>query len=228
MRYSRNVGLEQDVELLGVLVEPQRRRIYEELARAAVPPTLGELATTLDLGRTLMSFHLGKLVEAGFVEVLPAQTSTGQRGRPSQRYRVSDREVTASVPARHYDVVAKVLLEAVTERHGDESVEAAAQRVARAHGADQARVGRPRRGAPMRAMERLLGRLGYSPAREAGALVLRNCPFDRLRDTNRELVCGINHALAEGYVDGLDAAEELTAKLRPCPDNCCVVVSPRP
>ena len=222
------MGLEQDVELLGVLVEPQRRRIYEELARGAEPQTLGELASALELGRTLMSFHLGKLVDAGFVAVLPAQTSAGQRGRPSQRYRVSDREVMASVPARHYDVVARVLLEAVAGRRSGETVEAAARRVARAQGAEQARVGQPRRGAPLRVMERLLGRLGYSPAREDGALVLRNCPFDGLRDTNRELVCGINHALAEGYVDGLDAEDDLTATLRPCPDNCCVVVSPRP
>jgi predicted ArsR family transcriptional regulator len=80
----------------------------------------------------------------------------------------------------------------------------------------------------MRVMERLLGRLGYAPTREDGALVLRNCPFDKLRDSNRELVCGINHALAQGYVDGIEAADDLTALLRPCPDNCCVVVTPRP
>jgi predicted ArsR family transcriptional regulator len=222
------VGLEQDVELLGVLVEPQRRRIYEELARAGEPITLSQLAGSLGLGRTLMSFHLGKLVEAGFVEVLAAQGSTGQRGRPSQRYRVSDREVVASVPARHYDVVARVLLESVADRRDGESAEAAARRVARAHGADEGRRARPRRGAPMRVMERLLARLGYAPARDGAALVLRNCPFDKLRDSNRELVCGINHALAEGYVAGIDASADLAATLRPCPDNCCVVVSPRP
>ena len=222
------MGLEQDVELLGVLVEPQRRRIYEELARASEPLTLGELASGLGLGRTLMSFHLGKLVDAGFVEILPAQASAGRRGRPSQRYRVSDREVTASVPARHYDVVARVLLEAAAGRRDGETLEAAARRVARAQGADEARATRSRRGAPMRGLERLLARLGYSPTREDGALVLRNCPFDKLRDTNRELVCTINQALAEGYLDGLDAADQLTATLRPCPDNCCVVVHPRP
>jgi predicted ArsR family transcriptional regulator len=193
------------VELLGVLVEPQRRRIYDELARAAEPLTLGELATRLDLGRTLMAFHLGKLVDAGFVEVLPAQASAGRRGRPSQRYRVSDREVMASVPARHYDVVARVLLRATADRGRGEDVEAAARRVARAQAADEARAVGGRRGAPLRVMERLLGRLGYSPAREDGALVLRNCPFDKLRDTHRELVCSINHALAECNDPGIGA-----------------------
>lgn len=222
------MGLERDVELLGVLVEPQRRRIYEALGRAADPLTLGELASTLELGRTLMSFHLGKLVDAGFVEVLPAQVSTGRRGRPSQRYRVSDREVSATVPARHYDLVARVLLEAAAAGRDGEAFDVTARRVARSRGADEARTARSRRGGPMRVMERLLARLGYAPSREDGALVLRNCPFDKLRDTNRALVCGINHALAEGYVDGIDAAADLTAELRPCPDNCCVVVSPRP
>src|SRR4051794_23154937 len=34
MNYAGAVGFEEDVELLGVLVEPQRRRIYDELAQA--------------------------------------------------------------------------------------------------------------------------------------------------------------------------------------------------
>ena len=77
---------------------------------------------------------------------------------------------------------------------------------------------------------------GAPAAREVGLcarfrdheLLLRNCPFDRLRDVNCELVCGINHALAEGYLEGLGVADSLTAELRPCADNCCVVVTARP
>ena len=222
------MGLERDVELLGVLVEPQRRRVYEELLTARSARTLSELAESLGLGRTLTSFHLGKLVDAGLVEVVAAQAGEGRRGRPSQRYRVAAREVSASVPPRHYDVVAAVLLEAAGEQRPAESIGEAARRVAQRVGSELGRGhGGSRRPATLRRAERLLSDLGYSPAREDGRLVLRNCPFDKLRDANLPLVCGINHALAEGYLDGMGAAEELRADLRPCPDSCCVVVGPR-
>src|SRR6478672_10797267 len=112
INYAGPVGFEEDVELLGVLVEPQRRRIYDELVQAAEPQTLSDLAARLDLGRTLMAFHINKLVSAGLVEVLPAQAREGRRGRPSQRYRASRREIEASVPPRRYDIVASVLLDA--------------------------------------------------------------------------------------------------------------------
>ena len=74
-------------------------------------------------------------------------------------------------------------------------------------------------------MSALLDELGYAPRAEDGQLLLRNCPFDRLRDSNCELVCSINHALAEGYLTGLAVDETMTAVLRPCADNCCVVVT---
>ena len=217
---------EEDVELLGVLAEPQRRRMYDELLHAPEPQTLSELAESLGLGRTLASFHVNKLVSAGLVDVVPAQPG-GRRGRPSQRYAVSRREIEATVPPRRYDLVASVLLEAARTQQPGETPADAGRRVGRRRGAQLAREEPSRRGAPLRRLERLLGRLGYAPARSDSTLILRNCPFDRLRETDRDLVCGINHALAEGYVEGADASDALDATLRPCPDNCCVVISSR-
>jgi predicted ArsR family transcriptional regulator len=52
---------------------------------------------------------------------------------------------------------------------------------------------------------------------------LRNCPFDRLRDGCRELVCGMNLSLVEGVISGL-AVEGVTASLEPAPGRCCVVL----
>jgi predicted ArsR family transcriptional regulator len=222
------VGFEEDVELLGALVEPQRRRIYDELLKAPEPRTLSDLAAELDLGRTLTAFHINKLVTAGLIEVLPAQSGDGRRGRPSQRYRISRREIEASVPPRRYDLVASVLLDAARTQQPGESVLDASRRTGRARGAELARAEPARRGAPLRRVERLLARLGYAPARTEGTLVLRNCPFDKLAESDRDIVCGINHALAEGYVAGSDASDALDATLRPCPDNCCVVISTKP
>ena len=75
-------------------------------------------------------------------------------------------------------------------------------------------------------MSRLLTDLGYVPRREQGEIVLTNCPFDRLRDANCELVCGINTSLAKGYLSGLDVDDAVRAELRPCDDLCCVVITP--
>lgn len=220
------MGLEQDVSALSVLVEPQRRRLYDALARAATPRTLGELCKELGLGRTLAAFHVEKLAEAGLVESLAPEPAPGQPGRPSRRLRLTGRELTASVPPRRYDLVAEVLLAAATDQRPGETLDVAARRCARARGAALADELKPaRRTASRRRLELLLGRLGYTPERDGDTVLLRNCPFDRLRATDQTLVCNINHALAQGYLDGV-GADDLTAELRPCAHNCCVVIRP--
>jgi len=58
---------------------------------------------------------------------------------------------------------------------------------------------------------------------EDGEVVLRNCPFDSLRDESRELICGMNLALIEGLLDGL-GVEGVRARLSPRPGMCCVAL----
>ena len=217
---------ESDLETLGVLVEPQRMRVYEHLLAAASPSSLADIGGSLGMSRTLLAFHLAKLVESGFVEVLAPEAS-GRRGRPSQLYRATRQEVAASVPTRNYALIAEVLLEA----SGDSGpIADAARRVAHRRGVELGAAERVRR-APrttsgqLAPVLRLLSRLGYAPRREGDRVVMASCPFDRLRDTNLGLVCAINHALAGGYLEGLELPD-LSAELEPCPDMCCVVVSP--
>ena len=84
---------------------------------------------------------------------------------------------------------------------------------------------RPGRLGPERAVtlpQSVLETCGYEPVRQAPReLVLRNCPFDRLAQRSRDLVCGINHAFCSGLVEGLDAAG-VEARLEPAPGLCCV------
>lgn len=212
-----------DLEALGVLVEPQRRRIYEHLRLAASPTSLSELADALEVGRTLLTFHLGKLVEAGFVEVLAPDPTEGRRGRPSQRYRAAAHEVSVSVPPRDYALIAEILLAAAAE--DAPPVDVARRRGAELAAEEPARRSRRGRTAALSRVDALLTRLGYAPRRDGDDIVLANCPFDRLRDANLELVCALNAGLAEGYLDGL-GVEGVSSRLRPCPDSCCVVFSP--
>ena len=39
-------------------------------------------------------------------------------------------------------------------------------------------------------------------------------------------MCQVNLALAHGYLEGLGLQQRLRVDLRPCPESCCVVLSP--
>ncbi len=251
-------GAAENLQVLGVLAEPQRARIYQLVARHGTR-TRQEICDALGLGRTLVTFHLEKLRQAGLVEPVPETTPTGRPGRPAQRYRISGRELNATVPPRRYDLIAEILLRAVGSQHPDESLRQAAIRVATAQGRRLAReehlatgagyapgaadaspapdVGDARTGLegsitassdPWTALHRLLTRLGYAPIHDGTTLILMNCPFQRLRAIDAGLVCAINLALHHGYLEVLDTAGSLTARLRPRPDTCCVVLEPSP
>jgi predicted ArsR family transcriptional regulator len=53
---------------------------------------------------------------------------------------------------------------------------------------------------------------------------LRNCPFERLAQTHRDLVCWANLAFVEGLVQGL-GAKSLQAVLDFRPGRCCIALS---
>ena len=65
---------------------------------------------------------------------------------------------------------------------------------------------------------------GFEPWTDSdGAVGLRNCPFHRLAEQHRDIVCGMNLALVEGLVAGLGAGGMRPA-LEPRPGQCCVVI----
>jgi predicted ArsR family transcriptional regulator len=64
-----------------------------------------------------------------------------------------------------------------------------------------------------------LAEQGFEPRMEGDTLVLGNCPFHRLAERHREVVCGMNLALIEGLLSGL-ACTELEPVLDPGPGRC--------
>ena len=70
----------------------------------------------------------------------------------------------------------------------------------------------------------MLGRHGYESYDDEGVTRLRNCPFERLAQTHRELVCRANLPLVEGLIQGR-TARSLRAVLDPRPGRCCVALS---
>ena len=133
------------------------------------------------------------------------------------------------MPRRSYADAAEVFASALERLEGRAS-EDAVNSVARAHGTEmgvKARQGAgPETGGGRSkgALLDLLDAAGYEPEvdPESGAMRLRNCPYHALASSHRGLTCGMNHAWADGVVQGL-GDPGLKAELAPAPGHCCVV-----
>ena len=225
--------LERRIAGIAALDQPLRRELYRLLASSPHRVSRDEAAAALDVARSVAAFHLDKLVEAGVADVRYERT-TGRigpgAGRPSKLYGIASDELSASVPERHYDLAGSVLAAAVAEstrsgRPVRDCVREAAHAAGRELGsaakeaATAARRGDERR----RAVMDVLAQQGYEPVlARRKEIALANCPFHRLAEHERELVCGMNLDFLAGLLDGIGRSGELTARLEPEPGYCCV------
>jgi predicted ArsR family transcriptional regulator len=223
-----------DIEAVALLEEPIRRSLYDWVAAAGRPVGRDEAAAAVGVSRALAAFHLDRLAREGLLETeyrrLSGRSGPGA-GRPSKLYRRGPREVAVSLPERRYEVAARLFADAI-ERMDDEVPPAPLRESARAVGGEVGTAAR-RRAGPRPSRTRLRATLvetlrerGYEPREtETGEIRLGNCPFDALVDEHRDLVCGMNLALANGMLEGLgDAGVE--ACLDPQPGWCCVALAP--
>ena len=202
-----------------------RRRLYEVVTRQAGPVGRDEAASAA--GRALAVYHLDKLVESGLLTAFyqrPAGRSVPGAGRPAKLYARAEREFTVTVPPREYELAARLLVQVVESDPSGRSGTAlreAAHRLGTDLGSrfrlDEARDGPPGR-------EERAGAAGIRAERgDDGVIRLRNCPFHRLVERHRDVVCGMNLALVEGLVAGLEANGWHPA-LDPRPGHCCVAI----
>ena len=70
----------------------------------------------------------------------------------------------------------------------------------------------------------VLARHGFEPRPDGDRVLLSNCPFHALAQRHTQLVCGMNHAMLEGFTGEL-APTCLTAHLDPAPGRCCVTLT---
>lgn len=229
--------LDWRIGAIATLDQPLRRDLYRLLSSAGDEwTTRDEAAAALDVPRSVAAFHLDKLAEAGVVEVRFERTTGRQgpgAGRPSKLYRLSRDELSASIPARHYDLAGTVLAAAVAEstRTGKpvaDCLHDAALVAGRELGQQATEaLATGRRAAERRhAVMTALAGHGYEPQLDRRKeIVLANCPFHRLAEQERELVCGMNLDFLTGLLDGMGLGQGLTARLEPAPGYCCVRIS---
>ncbi|WP_214323997.1 helix-turn-helix transcriptional regulator [Nonomuraea sediminis] len=201
-----------DLERVGQLQDPVRRRLYEFVVAQRGEVGRGEAAEAAGVSRTLAAHHLDRLVEAGLLDSAfrPQEKKGPGSGRPAKVYRRAAQERSVSLPPRDYATLARVLAETVDLLGGEEQ----AEKAARAAGE---RIGR-KVGGPL---ERILRERGYQPYQEGGRLRMRNCPFHVLAEDEPILVCGVNLALCQGMLEGIGDDPD-GAELDPRPGECCV------
>ena len=228
--------LERRISGIAALDQPLRRQLYRLLSERGSWVTRDEASEALSVARSVAAFHLDKLAEAGLIEVgferLSGRTGPGA-GRPTKRYRRGDGEVSASVPERRYDLAGSLLAAAVaeSERTGapvGKSLQVAARAAGRLIGAEasaSAEIGSGRDGRRA-AVRQVLADHGYEPRDgKRGEIQMLNCPFHRLAEEHRELVCGMNRDFLAGVLEGIGPNKALNARLAPEPGYCCVRIT---
>ena len=219
------------IESVSLLRDPLRRSIYRFVSRSPAPVSRDDVAAAVGASRSLVAFHLDKLVEHGLLVTsfrrLSGRSGPGA-GRPAKLYERSGVQVEVSLPAREYELAARLLLQALDgggRAGATERLQKAARELGEQAGAQEMeRVGAPRsRAASLTSVEPVLERLGYEPFRENGTVRLTNCPFHNLAEQSTATVCGMNVALLGGVLDGL-RAKGLEAGLTPGPGRCCVLI----
>ena len=210
--------LDRRLAALASLGDPLRRALYRSVTGRDGGVGRDEAAAAVGVSRALAAYHLDKLVEAGLLDTR-FERRTGRRGpvagRTARLYLCSASPVEVALPARDYELMAGLLARAVAADPSG-GAGSALDRAARAMGAEVA----AERGDDAEVASVLADR-GYEPYQDEGVLRLRNCPFGRLAEAHRDLVCHANLAFMEGLLDGLGRGG-LRAVLEPRPGRCCV------
>jgi predicted ArsR family transcriptional regulator len=224
----------EELTAISLLVEPVRWRLYTYLRSSGTAVGRDEAARAANISRSLASFHLDRMAEASLLEVeyrrLSGRTGRGA-GRPAKLYRVRARHLAVSLPPARYSLAGRILAAAIEEKRPDEDGSAAVRRVAERIGGevggDLRHQGASRADAPLAVAEWAARQLGYEPEHHADRVQLRNCPFDELADSHRELICQMNRALLAGLLPplGADGVSAEPVQRRPGV-SCCVQITP--
>ena len=212
----------QDFVSLAALAEPIRRRLYDHVVSRRAAVSKDDAARAIGIGRTLAAYHLDRLIDAGLLVGSYARVTgrTGPgAGRTAKLYEPSGREFEANAPQRDYRHAAEMLAAAI-ERDGSGTALSVAHEAAYDAGVSDGRA------VPnTESLEAILDARGYQPyTDEQGTMRLANCPFRRLAEAHRDLVCGMNLAWVRGVLDATTRGQ-LHVALDPRQGCCCVAVS---
>lgn len=212
------------ISAVAAMSDPQRRALFEFVARNENPVTREDAAQALGVPRSTAAFHLDRLVDEGVLEVdfkrLSGKTGPGA-GRPSKLYRRAGGEISVSIPPRRYELAGDLLAAAVEEadRTGG-AVREALETIATTTGREL--------GASAGSLDAALEACGYEPRDDGeGGLVLTNCPFHRLATSHTAVICHANLSLLNGVAEGAAEDARTIEFVPPTGEHCCVRIAAR-
>jgi predicted ArsR family transcriptional regulator len=225
-------GLEARLAQLSAFGEARRRMLFAVVAGERRAISRDEAAAAVGISRPLAAYHLDRLVDDGLLEVR-FERRTGRHGpgagRPAKLYQRCTEAVEFSIPSRDYGFVADLLAKAV-ERDAEGTAQSALGEVATEAGATAVTRMSTKESANrtdgFADLRRTLGERGYEPYDDDDDdLRLANCPYHRLAEHHRELVCTANLAFISGMAEHLGLGQELRIRLDPKPGECCVSIA---
>jgi predicted ArsR family transcriptional regulator len=217
-----------DVAAVASLQDPLRLALYEYVIGEAAPVSRDQAAQAVGVSRESAAFHLDRLASEGLLDVA-FRRLTGKQGpgagRPAKLYSPSAREIQISLPPRRYDVAARLFAGALASPNPAAALTEVARTFGESLGA-RALQQNGRRTATRRleSTVRTLDSYGYKPSITAEQITLRNCPFDALAKSHRDVVCKMNRALIGGLLSGLEA-NDMTTVFQQREGQCCVTIN---
>ena len=209
--------------------DPTRRDIYLFARGDDDGVTAAEVAERFALHSNVARHHLDKLAAGGYLQVGVEQVHAGA-GRPSKRYRASNKEMELEFPARRDDLLI-VLLGRALALVPPEQAEAMAEEVGHDYGLslahDMAPDARHRSfRAALHAVADAFTAHGFAAHAEARggslAIIAEQCPFGTAAQQH-PFICAVDRGMVKGMLAGLygDTAPETTSS-RPQGDDVCV------
>jgi predicted ArsR family transcriptional regulator len=209
--------------------DPTRRDIYLFVRQGDEGVTAAEVADRFALHPNVARHHLDKLAAGGYLQVCVEQVHAGA-GRPSKRYRASDKQMDLQFPARRDDLLI-VLLGRALALVPPEQAEAMAEEVGHEYGLslahDMAPDARHRSfRAALHAVAEAFTAHGFAAHAEARggslAIIAEQCPFGSAAQQH-PFICAVDRGMVKGMLAGLygDTTPETTSS-RPQGDDVCV------
>jgi predicted ArsR family transcriptional regulator len=209
-----------------------RRDIYLLAHAAEDGVTTTEVAQRFGLHPNVARHHLDKLAAGGYLQVEVGRPGKLGAGRPSKRYRVTDKALALEFPVRRDDLLI-ALLGRVLALVPIEAAEAMAEAVGEEYGRSLAASMAPGEGhrslqAALHAVADALTAHGFASHTESRAdglaIISEQCPFGGAA-VQHPVICAVDRGIVKGMLETLygDTVPETSAS-RPHGDDICVTL----
>ncbi len=209
-----------------------RRDIYLFAHDADEGVTTADVAKRFGLHPNVARHHLDKLAGGGYLEVHVSRVGKLGAGRPSKRYRVTEKALALEFPVRRDDLLIALLARTLA-LVPSEAAETMAEAVGEEYGRSLAASMAPGEGhrslqAALHAVADALTAHGFASHTESRAdglaIISEQCPFGGAA-VQHPVICAVDRGIVKGMLDTLygDTVPETSAS-RPLGDDICVTV----